>query len=1320
MAGRITIRRPGVLLPTICLVVLLFLCLAVVWLSTVGVPDALLRRLEAEAAREGVALKLDSLKLEPSRGFAFRAENVRLYATPEEQKPLAQLKSLSAGINVTRLLTGEFRLDTLHLKGGSILLPITQPEGQVLQVENIELSARLRKDQTARLTSGSFLLQKIPVRIKGGVDLPSLLSSEKTKTSDEKPLSLPSLLEEYQEPINTLYQLITEQHWQEGERPSVMLNIHAGNPLQLGLEAVIPRYDKGQFHFRKSIVDVAYKDDTVIINSISFHTLQPEASATLQGGYNLAERKLSFSLKSNAALLRMAQSLSDPDVAAWLAKFRHADDQPPHISLAGNVQFEPNFSLQHVSLMGHITQQNLSVGSSNVDELELSFYYNDGNFSIEKLLLRFPSGSLLLSASARDGLGEARLKADLSVTRVLLLLNELLPSPLSLPMGLQLGGNVRIEADTVLTTPPFRPGQTDWQDFVPSLQTVQLSLGIDRCSYLGYSLTSPEIHLQTSGIKQGEDMIPRQLQNTLLQLRWKEATLPQKSGAPLVLNDTALDLNVRGASISDDMELSTLAIRELDATFNLQQLDSPDVSLRQLQLTATHVRDLRPLSGSIEWARSADILLQVEQARQGETTLGPLSLTIHATEPGKGALELSVGPEDNSRMTLQAHTDWRQPEQARIEQIHLNMPVSAYGDLLKQAGIETDALRLPEALTVDGACRLNLTEGKLLNGHFQLDIPRLLRTPQRVAAFRGKEIPISLTADIQLAQQGEEGLSYVAELGIGHSSGHLQAHLTGDPAGWVHVTGESSIRVDVIDQLIDSEDAHDIIRDFRFSDNSQTLIRDIDTTVLYSSGIQVDSFCRVDLEQVEYMLGAIETNRQGEETLRHDLGSNPYTKVRQAHCGVDVKVRDGCTDAQGKPLPNESCVTILQPVLLYDNTPWFRRQGFKSGVAETTLQGDSVIIDIEHSFVEINNVRGTVYPAYSLGMFYPELQHFMEDVILPSPAEVDSPHCLFPIYSDCKRPMSGVIRALAPQESGFRFLGTTLPLRDFSGFISLSDDAILLDQLNARCWGGILDAAVRIGISGKTSSFDGYAKASNMDLKQIAAAYASKQSHALCQGNIRFRSPSSDIRALQAYGELHLSDGDLLNLSIFQPVGDLISDIPGNFTKLEQKAFSSGESPRKPGLISRMATRLFKSTGKLVNSVGNGIDRTSQNVPGLNHILAYDLQEALARFEIADGHLRTRYMKAKGYNLNVQLQLDIDLNDLTLRGNIWPRISSLPTIILSPLTFLSDFMIDIIIYGKVDDIQWKFALDKRLKGAPPSATDQPQKDPCEPRRATRR
>ena len=83
-------------------------------------------------------------------------------------------------------------------------------------------------------------------------------------------------------------------------------------------------------------------------------------------------------------------------------------------------------------------------------------------------------------------------------------------------------------------------------------------------------------------------------------------------------------------------------------------------------------------------------------------------------------------------------------------------------------------------------------------------------------------------------------------------------------------------------------------------------------------------------------------------------------------------------------------------------------------------------------------------------------------------------------------------------------------------------------------------------------------------------------------------------------------------------------------------------------------------------------------------------------------------MKAKGYNLDVGVQLDIDLDKLTLTGDLWPRISSVPTVLISPITILSDFLIDINLYGDLVSPQWEFGLSKKLKSDDSSLSPEPQ------------
>lgn len=143
-----------------------------------------------------------------------------------------------------------------------------------------------------------------------------------------------------------------------------------------------------------------------------------------------------------------------------------------------------------------------------------------------------------------------------------------------------------------------------------------------------------------------------------------------------------------------------------------------------------------------------------------------------------------------------------------------------------------------------------------------------------------------------------------------------------------------------------------------------------------------------------------------------------------------------------------------------------------------------------------------------------------------------------------------------------------------------------------------------------------------------------------------------------------------------------------------------------------MLQRLSGATGSTINAIGTQLDRTAQYIPGYNHVFAYDLQNAFIDFVIDKGHFKTTKLKALGYNLKVTGVLDINLNNMKIYGNMWPQVSSLPTIVLSPITFLSDFMLDIVIYGEVDDLQWEFRLDPRISDNNPMTANSGKDSEC--------
>lgn len=1309
MAGRISIRRKGGCFPAFCLLVLLAAVVLVTWLSTLGLPDSVLRRIERAAAGQGVFLRIGKIKLAPSSGLAVKAENLELRAAAGDGHPLATLDKAVVGMRIMNLLSGDFLPGSVSLVRGKVQLPVDNHPGEYLDINLSTLNARSRGKNVLRLSGAALQVEGISLKICGTFDLDGLLGGDPSPGGTTGPTDPAKFIASIQPQVQKAYHLIHSQQWGEDEAPALNIDINARKDLHATLHLTLPRYDIDLLHFRSGEAQLEFHNNTVVIHRLKFSTVEPASDVLLQGGYDTGSRLLSFHISSNAALIRMSERLvEDESLRGLLGKIRHADEDSPQIKLAGHLRFTENFEPEDIKVQGDLAQRRLSIGRSLIDNAELSFLYNNGDFHIHKCILSLPEGELKLTASLKHGEGKADFDADIDVARLLALVSEFTEEPVALPPELVLRGHTRLSIDATLHTAPFVPGKSSWEDLVPQLEVLELAVDVDQAAYKQLRLTRPGIAVTLAGIEQGPDMLPTFIREAELDVRsshvqWQEEDPASCAG----LGDFHFQLHGGDGVAFSNLggESPGVDVRKGNASLNARKLGYGTMGAEELSVSISADKGFRLGSNPSGILPSVGVELCAKGMRDGDCDLGKAELhaAMDESRPDSASLAFTLTNAEGRALFLKTQPDWAQPGHVILHNVEAELPLAPFAPALEHFGIATTAIEWPENIHLRGYADINAKTRQPVGGQLHLSIPKLVRTPTKVGALAGKDVTIGIEADVHLSTPPGGEPNFCADVDVSQETGRFQGQITGDMQGRLRVTGHNTIRADVIDALIDLSDAHEIIRDFRFNDASRNIVSDIDVDIDLTDaagGVRVDSFCKAELFDIAYMLGGIENKPDGTERVRTDLGKDPFTYCTNASCTVLVHLVDGCTAADGTKVPNECTITLGNALLEYDNTPWLRRQGFAGGTKTTKLTGDSVIIDIEQGFVEINNIAGTVYPAYSFGMFYPELQDFMSDVLMYSPAQVETEQCVFPIYKDCTRPMGGTIRAVCAAESGFRFIGTTIPLGNFSGFICLTDDYVQLDRLNATCWEGVINAVVNIGFSGRHTTFDGMATAGGMNLKSIAAAYGNEQNDALCDGSIRFRASSPGLKDIEAYGHINIRNGDLLTLRVFHPVGDLISDIPGYFSKLEKAASKAVGATEGTNVISWV----FDSTGKAVNNVSNKLDSWSNNIPFANHILAYNLREAYSRFSIGNGHLVTHGMKAKGSNLKINANLDLDLDSMTLRGDMWPHISSLPTIVISPITFLSKYVIDIKIDGPVDDLKWSFGLDGRFQDTEPPAT----------------
>lgn len=1316
MARKLTIKRVGSLFPALCLMLIAVVVVGVLWLSTAGLPGCVLRYIEQEAAAVGIPIKVQKIRLSPSAGLAVRARGLSLDIPQQDAPPVTlYLHHATVTFSIRNALHGHFLPEQVHLQDGQINLPLPGEEARQLNLTRGQARLRINRQGTDAALTASGCFQGIELQIRAISTIPKGEATEVEGTESPAPMQqLANVLYQQREVFRQIHQYTAGQEWEDEQRPVLKLGyIQRGNTKEprINIQADIPHYQFNNLDLKDISFNADYHNELLLLHNLKLNTINPETSISLQAGYDLHHRHLTLKANSSAPIFRMLADLLGEEAQQTIQRVHYAN--PPNIELTTNVSFAENFALNSISLRGKVEQQGARVGQSTVDQTLISFYLKDGDFNIDNIRLEMPEGYISANAHHYEGKGSAALTIELPMEKLCQLITDIGNIPAKLPEDIQTAGKLHMHLATQLSVPEFVPGTTRLRDLVPSLHQAELELAIPELTYQENTLREAKLRLKLDSIKQPAhvDSGAWELGNSSLLLEAEGVDFP---AAELQASGMQAECYLKTCGIIPNQGIDSLWLDGFRGQLHIQQLqaspiDAEEVNLTLEQSSRIHLRALRQeLPGKTKLSLHAANLLHESGLSMEET-----QLSLCATDAQNAILQLDthIGGTPASFRTALHHPT---PDILSLNGLQLSLSPTALTPLLKESDIRD--ILLPKELKLSGQVSLDIPKQSLLNGQFHLQLPELVRTPHQVYVFRGTQIPLAITADIRLNSNAEGSILYDADALINHESGKMNLRIKGDSARSCHITGDNTIPVDVVDALIDNEDAHWIMRDFRFTrGSSRNSITDIDATVEYADGLRIASHCNARLENIEFLMGAIRDksdshgNPSGEEYLRTDMGKNPYTRVHEATCGVDVLVQLNCKDAQGAPQADKIDIILTQPYLRYDNRPWFKRMGIKNGVAESIVRGESIVFDLQNNTITLNHIHGKCYPAYSFGMYYPPLQEFMATILLNKPASVQTERCVFPISRNCKVPMSGLIAVQAREGAAFRFLGTDIPLQRFSGFINISDTNVYLDRMNARCWGGVIDAAVCIDFSGKHTSFDGWVQASGMNLEQISNAYGASLTPALCNGELRFRASSPEVNDVEGYGKVSITDGSLMELSLFKPVGQLVTNLPEQLAKLQEKAITI-QPEAEPTWFDTLLSKIFSTTGNAVDNIGGQVSNTARNIPFLNHFLRYDIQDAHAHFLITKGHLLSDDMKALGYNLNVAMKMDLNLDDLSLRGNLWPKISSVPTIILSPITFLSDFVIDINVYGTIDDIQWEFGLDPKLPGSkkPNSVTTEPQ------------
>lgn len=1354
MAGKLPIRRVGNILPHLCLVMLLVVVGILIWLSTVGIPDCAVRRIEEEAAKAGIPVSIKKIQLVPRAGLAIKAERLRLEIPQPDAPPATiQLRKAQIAFSLSRLLNGDWTPQNIRLKGGFISVPTGNGEQEQLKLDHIDINADFLPEGKGISTRINTYLDKVELDTQVILALDKAISDPaKEEPGDSKALvDLAGIGQQLKSIHPTLQQIqsaIANQEWTRELHPILKFKVLGGKKWKTQLDAWIPSFNIDYLHIRDAAIDATFENNTFTINTLKLHTVDPNSTISLQGAYDLTTRELEFNTHSSAPLVNLLDSYLGDTSVPLLKKIKSQADNTPLIELSGSVRFTEDYALNRITLRGKVEHKDVDIGSTHVDHLLLTFYLRDGSFNVDNLLLELPEGHLRASAQAENGSGTAKVDVDLSDETLLALIRDIAQdSELALPNELSFGNNLKVKANCEVAAAIFEPGKTRLKDLIPSLKRCQIQFNTPHIGWKDLDVNNTSLSLSLEDIDLNKDSVRI---GTIEIMGLTEAA--KSESMDLHAGKLLCDISLQ--QVQTGIDFNSLSIGHVDTRVDIAAAHMQDKDLEELHASTSFSNFHTNWQGGLNALRSNQIVAELRARKAAHDTSLAHGITMNLVVPeglkytdgwknmqknaelslnvdefrhsgdfcangtkvdmrqtGNNECKLSITSKiGNEPLEFTCTASLEPNHRIRFNNIHAHLPVAAAAPVM--GGEPLLEIKLPRLVTLQGDALLDTKSYNLVESHFDLHIPELIRVCNNVHVHKGMQIPLDLQIKGDFHTSEDGSMQYSADVQATHKTGVLDIHVSGNPLKDCHITGTNTITVDIVNALIDNTGAHWIMRDFRCTPGvTKHNITDIDATLRYDKGFYLYVTCKAHLQNLEFLLGAIRDkfdakgNETGEEYLRTDLSQNPYTLVKEGKCDVEVIVQLDCTDEKGNPLPERLRINLTNPDLLYDNKPWLKRNGFKKGALTSRITGEAVRFNIENNTISLHNLKGRCYPAYSIGMYYAPIQYYLEDIILKDPVDIATDYCIFPLSRNCDVPMRGLIRTYGATGAGFRFLGTTIPFSHFSGFINISDTDVYLDQMNAQCWGGVMNAALRIGFSGEHTTLDGYVDAHNLNLKDIVASYGGEMTPARCSGNIRFQATRPELEDVIAYGEVSLKDGDLMQMSLFRPVKSLLTDMPEHLSKL-QKSVTKDSVTSEPTWADKIVNFIF-DTGS--NTVGS-VQESSYGIPFANHFLRYGIDRAFTRFDIRNGHLITRGMKAKGYNLSVDTKLDIDLGSLTLKGDLWPRISSVPTALISPITILSKFLIDINIYGELLNPEWEIGLSKKLKEEAASLIPEPIKD----------
>lgn len=344
------------------------------WLHFAGLPRAFHPSLVDAAARAGLQLQFDRMRLSPIEGLVL--DKVRLRSENLPDKPEVAVDRAAVSLNWRKLIRGVVELNALDLRGAQLFLPLASADGVTQTLRLTKARARLMlSDGVVSVPLARFNLQGIDVVATGQVALAG-------SAGDDSTITIPAELAKILEIVEAM---------DFGDAPpelEVEFSAQAGVAASLQLPRIrllASRATYGAVELRDVRMDASYVDRVLSVPRLA-------ARDAKRGAFDLSGQ---WNMLTGRAQADWSSSL---DPAPWLEEFRPGGPwrelkfaAPP--SVQGSLEIEPG-NPRRVQVLGTASARAFSFRGVKFESLASGFAWRDGDLYVSDATLGLGGGKI--------------------------------------------------------------------------------------------------------------------------------------------------------------------------------------------------------------------------------------------------------------------------------------------------------------------------------------------------------------------------------------------------------------------------------------------------------------------------------------------------------------------------------------------------------------------------------------------------------------------------------------------------------------------------------------------------------------------------------------------------------------------------------------------------------------------------------------------------------------------------------------------------------------------------------------------------------------